>query len=258
MCRLLGVISVTPGDLPGQLGADLSRFAELSETHCDGWGIAYWNAEDDLVTAKHPEPAQGSDRFHAAVAAARTDAALLHLRKASKNMANLMDNTHPFIAGDLAFAHNGYLSPLSALDELVNKVGARPSVGGTDSERYFNLVLASLPGDGADQNGADQDGAVQALHQAAELIADAAEVVSLNCLLLTRDALYASARYDEKVVLARGEELANYELRYRITPHHVAVASSGWSQPAPWAPLRNGEILEVRRRDLRTSVHSLR
>jgi hypothetical protein len=83
-------------------------------------------------------------------------------------------------------------------------------------------------------------------------------VVSLNCLLLAHDALYASARYDEKVILARGEELELYQLRYRITPDHVAVASSGWSQPAPWAPLRNGEILEVRRHDLRTSVHTLR
>jgi predicted glutamine amidotransferase len=248
MCRLLGVLSATPGALVEQLGADLSRFTELSQTHCDGWGIAYWNAGGDLVTAKHPEPAQGSERFQAAVEAAHTDAALLHLRKASKNMANLMDNTHPFVAGGVAFAHNGYLAPLSALDRLVSEAGGRPSVGATDSERYFNLVLAGLPGNGA----------VRALHQAAELIADAAEVVSLNCLLLTRDALYASARYDEKVILSRGDELGLYELRYRVTPDHVAVASSGWSQPAPWAPLRNGEILEVRRHDLRTSVHSLR
>ena len=248
MCRLLGVVSAATGELTEQLGTDLSRFAELSHTHCDGWGLAYWNAEDDLVIAKYPEPAQGSERFQAAVEAARTDAALLHLRKASKNMANLMDNTHPFVAGSRAFAHNGYLAPLSALDELVSEVGGRPSVGVTDSERYFNLVLAGLR----------SEGPVQALREAAELIADAAEVVSLNCLLLTRDALYASARYDEKVILARGEELDLYELRYRITPDHVAVASSGWSQPAPWAPLRNGEILEIRRHDLRTSVHSLR
>ena len=248
MCRLLGVLSAAPGALAEQLGADLHRFAELSQTHCDGWGVAYWNAEGDLVTAKHPEPAQGSERFQAAVEAAHTDAALLHLRKASKNMANVPDNTHPFLSGGFAFAHNGYLSPLSALDELVSEVGGRPSVGGTDSERYFNLVLARLPGAGP----------VQALHQAAELIADAAEVVSLNCLLLTQDALYASARYDEKVVRARGEEPGLYELRYRVTPDHVAVASSGWSQPAPWAPLRNGEILEVRRHDLSTTVHSLR
>jgi predicted glutamine amidotransferase len=248
MCRLLGILSATPGNLALQLGDDLSRFAELSQTHCDGWGMAYWNAEDELVTAKYPEPAQGSERFSAAVQAARTDAALLHLRKASKNMANLMVNTHPFVAGGVAFAHNGYLAPLSALDDLVDRAGGRPSAGGTDSERYFNLVLAALP----------DRGPAQALHDAAELIADAAEVVSLNCLLLTHDALYASARYDETVILARGEELDNYELRYRVTPDHVAVASSGWSQPAPWAPLRNGEILEVRRHDLSTAVHALR
>ena len=248
MCRLLGVLSAAPENLAEQLGADLGRFAALSETHCDGWGMAYWNSDDQLIVAKHPEPAQGSERFHAAVEAARTDAALLHLRKASKNMANVVDNTHPFVAGGLAFAHNGYLSPLSALDELVAEVGGAPSVGGTDTERYFNVVLAKLR----------DSGPVQALRQAADLIADAAEVVSLNCLLLTPDALYASARYDEKVVLARGEELANYELRYRVTPGHVTVASSGWPQPAPWAPLRNGEILEVRRRDLRTSVDSVR
>jgi predicted glutamine amidotransferase len=248
MCRLLGVVSTGPGELTEQLGADLDRFAELSRTHCDGWGIAYWNAHDDLVSAKFPEPAQGSERFHAAVQAARTDAALLHLRKASKNMANLMDNTHPFLAGNVAFAHNGYLAPLSALDELVAKAGGRRSVGATDSERYFNLVLARL-GD---------SGPVRALHEAAGEIVDAAEVVSLNCLLLTHDALYASARYDEKVVLARGEDPDLYQLRYRVTPDHVTVASSGWLQPAPWVPLRNGEILEVRRHDLRTSVHALR
>jgi predicted glutamine amidotransferase len=246
MCRLLAVLSAGPGALTEHLGADLGRFAALSQTHCDGWGIAYWDERGELVSAKHPEPAQGSERFGAAVEAARTDAALLHLRKASKNMANLPDNTHPFVAGDLAFAHNGYLSPLSALDGLVSEAGGPPSVGGTDSERYFNLVLARLPGDGP----------VQALHQAATLIADAAEVVSLNCLLLTRDALYASARYDEKVIEARGEDPSLYELRYRVTGGHVTVASSGWPQPAPWAPLVNGQILEVRRRDLRTSVHS--
>ena len=178
----------------------------------------------------------------------RTDAALLHLRKASVNMANSDRNTHPFLAGSVAFAHNGYLSPTSALDELVTEVGGRPSEGDTDSERYFSLVLAGLRGNGP----------VQALHEAANRIADAAEVVSLNCLLLTHDALYASARYDEKVIEAQDGDVRSYELRYRVTGDHVTVASSGWAQPAPWTPLVNGQILEVRRRDLRTSVHSLR
>jgi predicted glutamine amidotransferase len=163
-------------------------------------------------------------------------------------MANTDLNTHPFVAGSVAFAHNGYLSPLSVLDELVTEVGGRPSEGDTDSERYFSLVLAALR----------DTGPVQALHQAATQIADAAEVVSLNCLLLTHDALYASARYDEKVIAAEHGDLDPYELKYRVSADSVTVASSGWAQPAPWTPLVNGQILEIRRRDLRTSVHSLR
>ena len=68
----------------------------------------------------------------------------------------------------------------------------------------------------------------------------------------------ASARYDEKVIAAEHGELASFELKYRVHADSVTVASSGWAQPAPWTPLVNGQILEIRRRDLRTSVHSLR
>ncbi len=248
MCRLLGVVSSGADTLPQHLGADLDAFTGLSKVHCDGWGIAYWDAHDDLVSAKYPEPALGSERFQAAVESARTDAALLHLRKASVNMANTEQNTHPFLAGSVAFAHNGYLSPRSELDRLVSEAGGRPSQGDTDSERYFSLVLAELR----------HSGPVEALHEVARKIADSAEVVSLNCLLLTHDALYASARYDEKVITAQGADVASYELNYRVTPGSVTVASSGWARPAPWLPLTNGQILEISRTSLRTAVHVLR
>jgi predicted glutamine amidotransferase len=247
MCRLLGMVSNTHDRLPEQLRADLTGFAQLSDHHCDGWGIAYWNTQDDLVCEKAPEPAMRSSAFTAAVTAARTDAALLHLRKASPKMANTPANTHPFVAGSVAFAHNGYLSPLSELDELVAEAGGRPSTGGTDSERYFHLVLAELR----------QHGPVEALHRAATLIADRAEALSLNCLLLTHDALYASARYDEKVIAAANGDVASFELRYRISAGQVVVASVGWAQPEPWRPLGNGQILQVDRADLRTTVHTL-
>lgn len=248
MCRLLGVVASCPAALPEHLRADLPAFTELSGIHCDGWGIAYWNDADDLVGVKYPEPARGSSRFAGAVAGARTDAALLHLRKASVNMANTVVNTHPFLAGSVAFAHNGYLSPLSELDRLVAEVGGRPSLGDTDSERYFQLVLAELR----------QHGPVEALHRAANRIADATEALSLNCLLLTHDALYASARYDEKVILAHNGDVESYQLRYRVTADEVTVASQGWAQPEPWRLLANGQILQINRGDLRTSVHALR
>ncbi|MEO6703597.1 MAG: class II glutamine amidotransferase [Jatrophihabitantaceae bacterium] len=247
MCRLLGVASRCPDPIPNLLADDLLAFTELSGVHCDGWGLAYWNAADDLVSAKHPEPARGSERFQRAVSRATTDIALLHLRKASANMANSMANTHPFVAGSVAFAHNGYLSPLTELDELVRQSGARPSSGGTDSERYFQLVLAELR----------RAGPVEALHRAANRIEQVTDALSLNCLLLTHDALFAMARYDEKLILADGGEVNSYVLRYRDDSETVVVASAGWAQPEPWQALANHQILQVRRGDLRTSVHTL-
>jgi len=248
MCRLLGLVSAEPEPLPAQLGSDLSEFTKLSDHHCDGWGIAYWDGADDLVCHKAPEPARRSADFEARTAAATSDAALLHLRKASANMANNLDNTHPFVAGSVAFAHNGYLNPVSELDRLVTEVGGRDSTGDTDSERYFNLVLAQLR----------RHGPAEALHIAAELIADRTEAMSLNCLLLTHDALFASCRYDEKVVRAMGSDPRTFELRYRADADRVVVASEGWAQPEPWRMLHNGQILQVDRSDLRATVHTLR
>lgn len=247
MCRLLGMVSDVHDPLTDQLGADLVEFTQLSSHHCDGWGMAYWSPADDLVCHKAPEPALHSADFARAAAEAGTDAALLHLRKASANMANVPANTHPFLAGSVAFAHNGYASPVSELDVLVAEAGGRPSAGDTDSERYFNLVLAELR----------RHGPVEALHRAALHIADRTEALSLNCLLLTHDALFASCRYDEKVILAQGSQVETFGLRYRAGAHQVIVASEGWAQPEPWRPLHNGQILQIDRADLHTTVHTL-
>jgi len=246
MCRLLGVVSATPAVIPELLGAELERFAALSSVHCDGWGIAYWDDAGNLVVDKAPEPATGSAAFRTAVGDARTRAAILHLRKASVGMPNLPDNTHPFTTGRVAFAHNGYFSPLGPVDDLLGDPPARPCAGGTDSERYFRLVLAGMQ---------DED-PVAALARAATRIATVARVVSLNALMLTEDALYALAYYDEDVIAAQDGDAGSYVLRFRPGRDAVVVASSGWEQPTPdWEVLGNGAILEVRREDLRTTVH---
>jgi len=250
MCRLLGVVSATtPRPLPDLLGAELEPFAALSSVHCDGWGIAYWNEADDLVLDKAPEAATGSAAFRAAVEGAHTRAAILHLRKASVGMANLPQNTHPFAAGSVTFAHNGYFSPLGPVDDLLRESSSRTCVGDTDSERYFGLALAEMR----------HHGPVLALSRAAARISAVAEVVSLNALMLTHQALYAFAYYDADVIAAQGGDPDTYVLRFRPGRDDVIVASSGWEQPTPdWEILAKGTVLEVRRDDLRTTVHRTR
>ncbi|MFK4105022.1 hypothetical protein ACI2L1_34100 [Streptomyces sp. NPDC019531] len=52
--------------------------------------------------------------------------------------------THPFTAGCLAFAHNGFFSPYDALDELIAPGLLSGAAGSTDSERFFLRVLTLL------------------------------------------------------------------------------------------------------------------
>lgn len=252
MCRLLGVVADrarTPREL---LGAELDPFRSMSKVHCDGWGCASWNGEGQLELVKAPEPALDSRAFDELCDTVRTDAALLHLRKASPGMINLPENTHPFLDGDIAFAHNGWAWPNQALDGLLDEAGA-PAGGGaplgeTDSERYFRLVLTL----------AREMNLVQALDEATSRIAGSTEFLSLNCLLLTREALYAVEYWDPPRVAAKGDDPDTFALRYRVDPHAVVVASSGWDQESPrWTALSNHRVLEVRRGDLRTRVHQL-
>lgn len=248
MCRLLAVVAPSRAPLETLLTPEIGPFTDLAAIHCDGWGVSYWDEQDDLVTRKAPEPALTSSSYRQVLSSARTDAAILHLRKASTGMANRVENTHPFVAGSVAFAHNGYFSPLAPVEALVTAAGGRTYEGTTDSERYFALVLAGLR----------TAGPAEALHRAADSIAAVAEVVSLNALLLTHQSLFALAFYDEKVILAQDKEVATYALKYRLAGEEVVVASSGWEQAAPrWEQLPNGSVLEVRRRDRRITVHRM-
>ena len=249
MCRLLGVVASSPNTVSNLLGEHLAPFEALSENNCDGWGLASRTADGHLEVAKAPEPARTSDEFHRRMTATVTDAAIVHLRKASVGMENTDANTHPFFEGTIALEHNGFSSPNSVLDELVAEAGGRPATGNTDSARFFELVLAlthSLPPE-------------QALGEAGRRIAARGTVVALNSMMLTPDAVYALCWYDEVEVLTEPGGAEGYHLHYTRTPDEVLVASTGWDRAADrWTPLINGQVLEIRRDTLATVVHDVR
>ena len=247
MCRLLGAVSRDAAPLTETLADDLEPFAALSSIHCDGWGMSYWDAEDSLVVAKSPEAALGSEEFWRSAKAADTDAALLHLRKASVGMTPDPRNTHPFVAGSVAFAHNGFVAPRSALDAELARVGGREPEGDTDSERYFGLVLAAMR----------DAGPVEALQATARRVhALSEEFVSLNALLLTHRGLYALSYYNPDAPPSQEAGAASYELMFRVGADTVTVASDGWEPAGPqWERIYHGMVLEVAREDLRVTVH---
>ena len=260
MCRLLGVVTSRPAPLAELLADDLDQFRALADEHCDGWGIAHHPAHhqadhptgrpaagrDTPVVHRSPRHALDGTAFTDAVAAGRTAAALLHLRKASAGMAVTPANTHPFTGDGVALAHNGFFTPRAAVDALLPDGGAG-CAGDTDSERYFALVRDRLARD---------PGRLPphlALRDAGVTISAVAQVESLNALLLTPDALYAYARYEPQVVAARGGDAHSYGMAYRLDhtrdgAWRLVVASNGWEQPSPaWRPLPNGSVLEATR-----------
>jgi len=250
MCRLLGVVTRAPQPLTAALGDLAVPFTELSREHCDGWGVAAWPGRGGggPRVVKGVGRAVGDRLWDDTLGGAPADAAVLHLRMASPGLPVVPENTHPFTAEGLAFAHNGFFSPYDALDGLIDPGLLAGAGGGTDSERFFLRVLTLLR---------DKD-PVDALAQAADDIrARATSFASLNCLLLTEDALYTYSDEDPESEVSRRRGPDFFRLRYRVDGERVVVASSGVPQSdGGWRVLPYRHVLEVRRDGLGVRVHA--
>jgi predicted glutamine amidotransferase len=244
MCRLLGYVSRTPTTFAELLGeADLHEFTELSRKHADGWGLA-WPTDDGIEVTKAPDAARSSPLFAHAAHEHVSDLGLAHLRWATLGLNVVAENTHPFSDGSIAFAHNGSVKPPASIDPMIPDEVMRLRQGTTDSERYFLAVLAR----------ARTTDPATALAETASLIASTLEISSLNAMIATRSHLVAVSRFDPAAE-AKEAEPDYYQLRYRITPDAIVVASSGWGEG--WNTLRNGEMLVVDRGTLDLTVTHL-
>ena len=140
MSRMLGTIAPHPMTPGAALGATLlSAFLDLSTLHADGWGYARTAAADDSLRVR-----TGLTPAHDAPLVESAEVSLIYLRFASAGTAVAPENLQPFVADDVAFAHNGALVPRAhALDTLTTRErdGLR---GTTDSEVYFAVVRREL------------------------------------------------------------------------------------------------------------------
>src|SRR5690606_29433156 len=139
MCRLLGVVSREPISLDRAVAEEIEPFTAQSEVHGDGWGVAWFAAEDAEVALaagahdpglplanprrpqihRHLDRARESAAYREAVGAATGPMMLVHLRKASPGLPLQLTNTHPFREGERVFAHNGQFDLSPQLREAV-------------------------------------------------------------------------------------------------------------------------------------------
>lgn len=260
MCRLLGYVSrssVTAGEAVGS--DEVRAFADLARVHCDGWGAAWVEHPGATPQVRTSErSAERDPAFTDQHARHPAVAGLLHLRWATLGLRVAPENTHPFLADGVAFAHNGSLPPDAVTDllEPAYRAGLR---GSTDSERYFALIR---------QFRAAGTDLADAVRRAVSVLAVRAPRASLNALLLDDTSLiavHASARSalppdDTELCRAAGlpqDHLDDYfALRIRRTADGVQIGSTGFGQVG-WEPLPADSVTTVRLTDLSVATEAL-
>jgi predicted glutamine amidotransferase len=246
MCRLLAFVSdraTTARKLVGE--SEFESFLGLSFEHRDGWGMGWHDGDGELNVEKDVEAAHTSDLLDKLARTTEMDAMVLHLRKASPGMGVAFENTHPFSSGRLAFAHNGWIRPVAELERLLAPAAREALRGATDSERYFQLLLAQV----------EEAGSVElALPPLLERLRGSFRYTALNFVLLTERRLYAVCDFSQGAADRHGDP-DYYTLGYRRTADAVVVASSGsWGHRPSWASVANHQALVVDRDSLQTSL----
>lgn len=146
MCRLFGFRSNVAEPVHPQLVAEQNSLRAQSVEHKDGWGIASYEGELPEV-ARGIGPAHGDPEFERVSSKVSSHAVLAHVRLASVGRIQLL-NTHPFLHGKWAFAHNGTVRDFAIhqpqLEAAIDRDLREQLQGDTDSERCFYLFLTRL------------------------------------------------------------------------------------------------------------------
>jgi predicted glutamine amidotransferase len=246
MCRLLAFVSSAPTTARQLVGdREFESYLALSLEHGDGWGVAWHDGEGELSVEKAVEAAHASDLLDKLSRTTEMDAMVLHLRRASPGMRVAFENTHPFPSGRLAFAHNGWIRPVIELEQLLAPEARDALRGTTDSERYFQLLLAAV----------EETGSVElAIPPLLDRLRGSFRCNALNFVLLTERSLYAVCDFSQEAADRRGDS-DYYTLGYKRTPDAVVVGSSGrWGDRSTWSDLANHQGLVVDRDSLQTRL----
>jgi glutamine amidotransferase len=150
MCRLYGFRANEPTRVECSLVH--AQNALMSQSRNDmhnlpndhGWGIAAY-PDGVPYLEKQAWAAWKGEHFRKAAALVYSHAVIAHVRRATVGPPGL-ENTHPFVHGKWAFAHNGTLPEFARVRELMlreitpehrNEIG-----GASDSEHIFRYLLS--------------------------------------------------------------------------------------------------------------------
>ncbi|MGW2524200.1 class II glutamine amidotransferase [Streptomyces sp. NPDC001617] len=265
MCRLLGFAAAGSASLSQLVGeGQCNRFLRMSHLHADGWGTAWVDGLGGVATHRDPNPPQnGSAAAAARIAlAGKARARLVHLRMATSGLPVSPENTHPFVADGVAFAHNGAITPKAQLAALVDPAYRTSAAGDTDSELYFALVRQH-----AGRSGDLLAGACSAVTHLRSLFPKA----SLNAMLLSRDQLIVVHSSEHSPIpvkelaatgiaeadLPLGHLDSYFQMSYTRLADGSLVFSSTGLDTTGWTPLAPATVTAVDLHSLQVNTQRL-
>lgn len=140
---MFGLVATRATALSRWLAEGEASLKTLSMEHADGWGVASHAGDAGWSIEKHPACAARCPRFASVASEAHAAHVIAHVRKATVG-SNALENTHPFVRGRYAFAHNGTIPRVAALDARTSSTRRAEIRGQTDSERFFAFLLTRV------------------------------------------------------------------------------------------------------------------
>lgn len=148
MCRLYGFCATEPTKVECTLVHAQNALLAQSEndasgkSHSEGWGVATFS-DGKPELEKQAWAAYDGEHFKRKAANVYAKTVIAHVRRATVGQPSLL-NTHPFVAGNWAFAHNGTVPKFKQiLPQFLEQIAPhhRQDIKGeTDSEHVFAYI----------------------------------------------------------------------------------------------------------------------
>jgi glutamine amidotransferase len=230
---MLGVVAPKPVRFDALLCDVSQSLAALSNEHADGWGIATENGSA-WELSRSTERAAGCRDFERVARGASTRIGIAHVRKRTVGPTAL-DNTHPFVRGPFAFAHNGTVSETRWLERRCSAKRLLEIRGDTDSERLFAFVLSQVDAHGDVRRG---------LAAAGRALAASPRAGTASFLFSDGETLFAFRLGRALFMLERGDGAGDRRARARFVASQPLTGE-------PWREVADGTLVEVGSADLR-------
>jgi glutamine amidotransferase len=228
MCRMLGLKNF----FFRRHKEILENFFELAETgkvlpgdtpgHLDGWGIGFYKNEKALVHKSGTSIVKEKEEFFETCERVKeSKVLLLHLRKSAWSGTSKPAHAHPFVAGNILFAHNGTIRNFNTLRKEITHHPPHPEA--LDSEVYFHYVMNFAP-----------LGLVKAFRRAARHIKTSHTYSSLTSVFTDGNLLYGFREYTK--------DPWYYSLYYAPAGEAMIISSQPVSQHLHWKMLPRGKL----------------